>query len=116
MRVIPAFVAILGGALVIWTAWRGRVGKLKRNYFVGIRLPSTLRSDAAWAAAHRVSWIYTALAGGSLAAWGIWVIFDEDAVYWLIWFVFLMLIFLIASIIRARAAAITAYRLESDGS
>lgn len=112
MRVIPAFVAIFGGLVIIWVAWRGRVGKLPRNHFVGIRLPSTLKSDAAWAAAHRVSWVYTALAGVSLAAWGLWVVFDEDAVYWLIWFVFAMLVFMIASIIGARAAAVAAREEE----
>lgn len=109
-------VAIVGGLAVVWTAWRGRVGKLPRNHFVGVRLPSTLRSDAAWAAAHKVSWIYTALAGVSLAAWGLWVVFDEDAVYWLIWFMFAMLVSLIAGTIRARNAAVAAARNEVPGS
>ncbi|RJQ68850.1 SdpI family protein [Pseudonocardiaceae bacterium YIM PH 21723] len=30
-------------------------GRIKRNHFVGIRIPSTLRSDAAWYAGHRAA-------------------------------------------------------------
>ncbi|MGO8876227.1 MAG: SdpI family protein [Acidimicrobiales bacterium] len=37
-----------------WAAWRQPEDALPRNGFVGIRLPSTMRSDEAWAAGFSV--------------------------------------------------------------
>ncbi|HVM35922.1 MAG TPA: SdpI family protein [Actinomycetota bacterium] len=54
---------VAAGIVLIFAALRGRVGRLPRNGLLGIRLPSTMRSDAAWDAAHRASWLATFLAG-----------------------------------------------------
>jgi hypothetical protein len=54
---------IAAGIVLILAALRGREGRLARNGLLGIRLPSTMRSDAAWDAAHRASWLATFLAG-----------------------------------------------------
>lgn len=65
----------LAGALLLATAWLGARGRLRRNKVLGIRVPSTLRSDAAWAAAHRAAAAPFAAAGvvallGAVAAAG----------------------------------------------
>lgn len=46
--------AILAGAgrLLVWSARRGEAGALKRNQFIGVRIPATLASDEAWHRAH----------------------------------------------------------------
>lgn len=46
-------VAMVGaGALVIWMARAAASGRLKRNHLAGIRISSTMASDAAWLAGH----------------------------------------------------------------
>lgn len=52
--VFPA--VLLLGAI---TAVIGARGQLRRNHLFGIRIPSAMRSDRAWAAAHRASIIPT---------------------------------------------------------
>jgi VIT1/CCC1 family predicted Fe2+/Mn2+ transporter len=42
----------LGGLAIVVAAWRGAIARLPRNRWVGIRVPSTMRSDEAWRAAH----------------------------------------------------------------
>lgn len=50
---IVLFVVMLGcGFLLIWMARAAASGRLKRNPFAGIRIPSTMVSDEAWLAAH----------------------------------------------------------------
>ena len=44
-----------GGGVVAWVGWRSAAGRLGRNWLVGIRVPATLESDAAWEAAHRAA-------------------------------------------------------------
>ena len=74
---VVSVVLILSGALVIALGWMGRVGRLKRNRWAGIRLPSTMKSDTAWLAAHRAGWVPTALAGLLSIAGGVVVLFRE---------------------------------------
>lgn len=111
MRFIPALVSIIAGLITIR---RGRAGSLPRNYFAGIRLPSTLRTDVAWAAAHRASWMSIALTGLILAAWGVWVMADEDAVYAgpVVIVLGILPILMIASFV-ARGAAVKAHRRDT---
>jgi SdpI/YfhL protein family len=42
-------------ALLIAIDWAAAKGRLRRNQFVGIRTPSTMRSDHAWIAGHRAA-------------------------------------------------------------
>lgn len=53
--VVGAAVQIFLPALMIVISWRAATGRLKRNQTTGIRMPSTMRSDQAWAAGHRAA-------------------------------------------------------------
>ncbi|MBD8880428.1 SdpI family protein [Rhodanobacter sp. 7MK24] len=47
------------------------MGKLRRNFFVGIRTPWTLASEAAWERTHRLAgWVYV-LAGAAMVVLGL---------------------------------------------
>jgi uncharacterized membrane protein len=52
-RIVLGAVMAGSGVLVVWMARATASGRLGRNQIAGIRLPSTLASDAAWLAAHR---------------------------------------------------------------
>jgi hypothetical protein len=56
---VAGLVMMVGGAAMVWIAWLGSQHRLPRNGWAGIRIPSTMRSDQAWEAAH------SAAAGGS---------------------------------------------------
>src|SRR3954468_22665049 len=58
-----------GGAVLVAVAELGGRDRLPRQPFVGIRIPSTLRSDAAWRAGHRAG--AQALRLGGLGAVGL---------------------------------------------
>ena len=60
----PAMIA--AGGLIAWLALQGWRGDLRRNRLAGIRTPTTLASDEAWAVAHRTAGPWMAL--GSLGA------------------------------------------------
>jgi SdpI/YfhL protein family len=56
--VLTAFMAatfVFLTALLIAIDWAAVKGHLRRNQFVGIRTPSTMRSDQAWVAGHRAA-------------------------------------------------------------
>jgi hypothetical protein len=56
-------------ALIIAIDWAAARGRLRRNQFVGIRTPSTMRSDRGWIAGHRAALRLTPVhlvTGGSL--------------------------------------------------
>ena len=50
-----SFVPILAAVLMAVLGRQAAKGKLARNSFVGIRTPSTTKSDAAWIAGHRAA-------------------------------------------------------------
>ncbi|WP_349829081.1 SdpI family protein [Brevibacterium litoralis] len=62
-RAVVLVVMVASGVLLIWQARATACGRLGRNQVAGIRLPSTLESDAAWRAAHVRAERPTTLAG-----------------------------------------------------
>lgn len=74
---------LLAGAVVVAVVTRRAAeGRLARNHWAGIRLPSTMRSDAAWTAGHRAAVAYTdiAAAGGAAGA-VVTLAADHDGTY-----------------------------------
>jgi hypothetical protein len=57
------------GAGVVGAGWAGMTGRLPRQHWAGIRLPSTMRSDQTWRAAQRAGgpWL---VAGGLVGVIG----------------------------------------------
>jgi uncharacterized membrane protein len=81
------WIVIGAGFLVMGLSWAGKVGKLPRNYFAGIRLPSTLRSDEAWAAGHRAAGTTMIVSSLFLVAMGVRILMmgveeSEDGIWW----------------------------------
>jgi uncharacterized membrane protein len=108
---------IAGGLVVMLIAWLGKIGKLPRNHFAGIRLPSTMRSDRAWAAAHRAGWTMTFVSSLFLIALGVRILMigAEDAEGEVWWFVGPMLATLLVAAVQARNAAKAEYEAETHG-
>ena len=51
-RIVLFVVMVAAGVLLIWMANAAASGRLRRNQFAGIRIPSTMASEGAWVAAH----------------------------------------------------------------
>jgi uncharacterized membrane protein len=67
---IAAIVAIAAGIGLTVVALRQRAGRLRRNWFVGLRTPATLRDDGAWRAAHAATGGLVLVAGPLMVAGG----------------------------------------------
>ncbi|MFZ4078920.1 MAG: SdpI family protein [Microbacteriaceae bacterium] len=65
LRVFIIVFPIVSGSAIVWTAHACASGRIKRNWAIGIRLPSTVKSEDAWLACHRRA--QRALTGGGLA-------------------------------------------------
>jgi SdpI/YfhL protein family len=52
---VLSFVSIFTTVLFVVLARRAANGRLQRNQWIGIRTPSTLRSDRGWVAGHRAA-------------------------------------------------------------
>jgi uncharacterized membrane protein len=108
-------VMLVGGTALIVIGWLSRAEKLPRNHWAGIRLPSTLRTDAGWMAAQRVGAPFTITGGLLFIAWGIWLLIDVEEARDKIWF-FLgpATVILIIGSFRGRAAAVEISRTDGQ--
>lgn len=66
---ITATVLVAAGLLLLRLGTAQRRGRLRRNLLVGLRTPTTLAGDPAWAAAHAAT-APGVMAGGSILAIG----------------------------------------------
>lgn len=67
---LPISQTILGGFCVLWMLIANVMGKVKRNFFIGIRTPWTLASERVWYATHRFAarvWVWSGFIGLLLA-------------------------------------------------
>lgn len=65
--------ALLGGVSVLLVFIGNLMGKVRRNFFVGIRTPWTLASERVWYATHRLAGktiVATGIASFAAALWG----------------------------------------------
>jgi len=72
--------ALVGGMCLLWALLGNVLGKVRRNFYVGIRTPWALANERVWNATHRFaakSWFAAGLAGLVLTFAGIrfWVTF-----------------------------------------
>src|ERR1700683_851866 len=67
----PAIVEVLAGFIIVWVAIRGWQGRLPRNGAVGVRTPSTMRSDAAFETANKAAAPWAGAGGAILAVCGV---------------------------------------------
>jgi uncharacterized membrane protein len=66
---IPVARAILGGACVLMALMGNVLGKVKRNFYLGIRTPWTLSNERVWYATHRLAarlWVVLGCVGFAL--------------------------------------------------
>lgn len=68
---VPAIAEVLAGLSVVWLAIRMRQGRVTRGSAAGVRTPSTMRSDAAFATANKAAAPVTAAGGAILAVCGV---------------------------------------------
>ena len=68
---VPAIAEVFAGLIVLWLAIRMRQGRVPRGSAAGVRTPSTMRSDAAFAAANKAAAPLTAAGGAILAVCGV---------------------------------------------
>jgi hypothetical protein len=68
---IPVIVELIAGFIVVWVAIRSWEGRLSRDGAIGVRTPSTMRSDAAFETANKSAAPLAAAGGAVLAVCGI---------------------------------------------
>lgn len=69
---VPIDRALLGGMFLFFMLLGNVLGKVQRNFFVGVRTPWTLASDRVWADTHRVAaWVFAGMGVLGLAAVGL---------------------------------------------
>lgn len=110
MTWLVALGLLIVGAVMLATCWWGSQGRLPRNRIIGIRIPATMRSDAAWDAGHRAAAGPTGIGGGIavLAALGV-VAAGLDLIGWVI-----AAIGLVAVLASAAVATVAASRAAKD--
>lgn len=105
---IAALTILLAGLLIAGTGIAARAGRLPRNGWVGIRIASTLQSDAAWQAGHRagaVAMIIGGFAAMACAVVAMWVPSEDAAFGWVLGGAFAMLAFVLVAAVLAHRAA-----------
>src|ERR1700684_1746373 len=68
---VPVIVEVIAGLIVVWVAIRAWEGHLPRNGAVGVRTPSTMRSDAAFETANKAAAPFAGAGGTVLAVCGV---------------------------------------------
>ncbi|HUA31443.1 MAG TPA: SdpI family protein [Streptosporangiaceae bacterium] len=68
---VPAIAEVAAGLIVVWLAIRLRQGRVPRGSAVGIRTPSTMRSDAAFETANKTAAPFAGTGGAIMAAGGV---------------------------------------------
>ena len=68
---VPAIAEVLAGLIVVWLAIRMRQGRVARGSAVGVRTPSTMRSDAAFETANKAAAPWAGAGGAILAVCGV---------------------------------------------
>ena len=67
-QIVPGFEMLkwlIGGMLLILAALGNVLGKVKRNFYVGVKTPWTLASDTVWNSTHRLAaWLMVASGAG----------------------------------------------------
>jgi hypothetical protein len=67
----PAIIEVLAGFIVVWLAIRMRQGRVARGSAMGVRTPSTMRSDAAFETANQAAAPLAGAGGAVLAVGGV---------------------------------------------
>ena len=97
------------GAAVVAAGWAGVTGRLPRQHWAGIRLPSTMRSDRTWRAAHRAGgpWLVAGGLVGVIGGAGLLLVRPTAVVaaeVSLVVVVALLVLFLVGGAVGVRAA------------
>jgi uncharacterized membrane protein len=68
---IPLIAEILAGLVIVWAAIQMRQGRISRNSAIGVRTPSTMRSDLAFETANKAAAPLAGAGGAVMAACGL---------------------------------------------
>jgi uncharacterized membrane protein len=68
---VPVIAEVLAGLVIVWFAVRLRQGRISRNSAIGVRTPSTMRSDAAFETANKAAAPLTGAGGVVMAVCGV---------------------------------------------
>jgi hypothetical protein len=68
---VPAIAEVLAGLIVLWVAVQLWQGRIQRGSAVGVRTPSTMRSDAAFETANQAAAPWAGAGGVILAVCGV---------------------------------------------
>jgi hypothetical protein len=68
---VPVIAEALAGLVILWFAIRLRQGRISRDSAVGVRTPSTMRSDAAFEAANKAAAPLAGAGGVIMAVCGV---------------------------------------------
>jgi hypothetical protein len=71
VMLVPAIAEALAGLLVVWAAMRLWQGRVQRGSAIGVRTPSTMRSDAAFETANKAAAPLSGAGGAVLAVGGV---------------------------------------------